>query len=98
AGIPVPGPDDGKRLTLVKTAAEEVPAQRAQDAVAPVTNRDKVLDAVRDGARTNADIVARTGINKGSVSKLVKALTESGALVKDPAAGLLPGGAEEVSA
>jgi S-DNA-T family DNA segregation ATPase FtsK/SpoIIIE len=65
---------DSPRLALVK-AATEAPAT-------PVTNRTRVLDAVRDGARTNRDIVDRTGINKGSVSKLVKALVESGELTK----------------
>ncbi|HBF84880.1 MAG TPA: hypothetical protein DD420_34615 [Streptomyces sp.] len=101
AGIPVPGPDDGKRLTLVKTAAEEVPAQRAQEAaVAPVTNRDKVLDAIRNGARTNRDITDRTKLNKGSVSKTLKALVDDGTVVKDPTAGLILGttGTEEVTA
>ncbi|MFD9429266.1 helix-turn-helix domain-containing protein, partial [Streptomyces sp. NPDC060054] len=63
-----------------------------------VTNRDRVLDAVRDGARTNRDIVDRTELNKGTVSKLVKALTESGELVKDPGAGLILGGPQEATA
>lgn len=87
-------------LRLVKAeAAAEVPTPRPAAPV-PVTNRDRVLDAVRDGARTNRDVVDRTGINKGSVSKLVKGLLESGELVKDADAGLLVGttGTEEVSA
>ncbi|WP_425356760.1 helix-turn-helix domain-containing protein [Streptomyces albus] len=56
------------------------------------------MDAVRDGARTNRDITDRTELNKGTVSKLVKALTESGELVKDPTAGLILGGAQEATA
>ncbi|MFD3716632.1 ATP-binding protein [Streptomyces sp. NPDC058677] len=98
--VPAAGPsDDGPRLQLVKPGAPEVPAARAE-AAGPVNNRDKVLHAVRDGARTNRDVVDRTGINKGSVSKLVKALLESGELVKDADAGLVLGapGAEGVSA
>lgn len=92
------GPDPEsttRRLQLVKQP-QEAPAPQA----AAATNRTRVLQAVRDGARTNRDIVDRTGINKGSVSKLVKALLESGELVKDAAAGLLVGttGTEEASA
>ncbi|MFE3560606.1 FtsK/SpoIIIE domain-containing protein [Streptomyces sp. NPDC059193] len=94
----VPAPD-GPRLQLVKPGAPEVPAAGAE-AAAPASNRDRVLHAVRDGARTNRDVVDRTGINKGSVSKLVKALLESGELIKDADAGLVVGtpGAEGVSA
>lgn len=98
--VPVAGPgDDGPRLQLVKPGT--VPAPRADGAAAaPASNRDKVLHAVRDGARTGRDITDRTGINKGSVSKLVKALLETGELAKDPTAGLVLGtnGAQEVSA
>ncbi|MFI1452153.1 ATP-binding protein [Streptomyces virginiae] len=84
-------------LTLVKQRAEDVPVTPP---AVPVTNRQRVLDAVRDGARTGRDITDRTGINKGSVSKLVKALLESGELVKDADAGLVLGtdGPQEVSA
>lgn len=97
-------PDDGPRLQLVKPGAEEVPAPRTEEAAAapvvPITNRQRVLDAIRDGARTNRDVIDRTGINKGSVSKLIKALIESGDVVKDADAGLVIGtnGAQEVSA
>ena len=76
-------------LTLVKDAA---PAQAPDEAsvyadtvpaqAGPPTNRDKVLAAVRDGARTGRDITDRTGLNKGTVSREVKALIESGDLVK----------------
>jgi S-DNA-T family DNA segregation ATPase FtsK/SpoIIIE len=65
-------------LRLVKAEAA-VPAPAG-----PVTNRDRVLAAVVEGARTVRDISDRTGINKGTVSKVVKALVESGGLVKGP--------------
>ncbi|MFF3178224.1 MarR family transcriptional regulator, partial [Streptomyces sp. NPDC057900] len=73
-------------LRLIKDEAA-VTAPAAE----PVTNRSRVLGAVAAGARTNRDIVDRTEINKGSVSKLVKALLETGDLVKDPDAGLILG-------
>ncbi|BFP57584.1 hypothetical protein SCMC78_73910 (plasmid) [Streptomyces sp. CMC78] len=102
AGVPAAQPE-AKRpaLRLVKdapAAPASVPAARPAPAAEPGTNRQKVLDAVRNGARTNRDVVDRTGINKGTVSKLVKALSESGDLVKHPDHGLVLGGAEEVSA
>ncbi|MER5371448.1 ATP-binding protein [Streptomyces sp. NPDC002722] len=97
----VPAPASAAKLRLVKNEsvsepAAEVPTPRPE--AAPVSNRDKVIGAVADGARTNRDVSDRTGINKGSVSKLVKALVDSGDLVKDPDHGLVLGGAEEVSA
>ncbi|MFF3959807.1 FtsK/SpoIIIE domain-containing protein [Streptomyces sp. NPDC001890] len=98
AKAPAPASAKQPALRLVKAEpAAEVPTPRPADA-APVANRDKVVEAVRDGARTGRDIADRTGLNKGTVSKLVKALTESGDLVKDPDHGLVLGGAEEVSA
>ncbi|MGW3546122.1 helix-turn-helix domain-containing protein, partial [Nocardia niigatensis] len=105
AGVPAAQPAERPALRLVKdeaAATESVPAAEVEAAPAaePVSNRDRVLAAVRNGARTNRDVVDRTGLNKGTVSKLVKALVESGELVKDDSAGLLlaGGGAEEVSA
>jgi len=101
AGVPAAQPEaERPALRLVKEAAATVPAAKVEvsPAAEPVTNRDRVLDAVRDGARTNRDIVDRTEINKGTVSKLVKALTEAGELVKDPDAGLVLGGREEATA
>jgi S-DNA-T family DNA segregation ATPase FtsK/SpoIIIE len=71
-------------LTLVKTP----PA-------APVTNRDKVLAAIRAGAVTAREVVDATGINKGTVSREIKALTAAGAVRKGED-GLLTAG--EVSA
>lgn len=63
-------------LQLIKQpAAAPSPAREA-------TNRDRVIEAVLAGARTGRDITDRTGLNKGTVSKLVKALVEAGELVK----------------
>lgn len=100
AGVPAAQPAERPALRLVKDeAAATTPVAKVEASTAePVSNRTRVLGAVRDGARTNRDIVDRTEINKGTVSKLVKALTESGELVKDPTAGLILGGAQEVSA
>ncbi|MGW8796737.1 MarR family transcriptional regulator [Streptomyces sp. NPDC055775] len=76
------------RLHLVK--------EPATPAAAPVsagteTNRDRVLQAVHDGARTLRDITDRTGINKGTVSREIKALTATGALRKSDDGMVLPG-------
>nr|WTE08799.1 cell division protein FtsK [Streptomyces anulatus]WTE08811.1 cell division protein FtsK [Streptomyces anulatus] len=104
AGVPAAQPAERPALRLVKdeaaATADPVPvAVEAAPAAEPVSNRDRVLAAVRDGARTNRDIVDRTEINKGTVSKAVKSLIETGELVKDADHGLvLGGGAEEVSA
>ncbi|MFG3059017.1 FtsK/SpoIIIE domain-containing protein [Streptomyces sp. NPDC048231] len=75
-------------LRLVKdqdatTAAPEPPAVE--------TNRDRVLKAVHDGARTLRDITDRTDINKGTVSREIKALTATGYLSKSDDGMLLPG-------
>lgn len=76
-----PGP--GKpRLSLVKPLADAVPEPREETPAAPASNRDRVLQAVKDGARTPRDVTDRTGINKGNVSRAIKSLIESGALVK----------------
>ncbi|MGW6413494.1 helix-turn-helix domain-containing protein, partial [Streptomyces vinaceus] len=99
AGVPAAQPEaERPALRLVQDEAAVTKSAPAAPAAEPVTNRDRVLDAVRDGARTNRDIVDRTELNKGTVSKLVKALTESGELVKDPGAGLILGGPQEATA
>ncbi|MFD6415848.1 ATP-binding protein [Streptomyces sp. NPDC060194] len=49
-----------------------------------VSNRDKVLHAVDNGARTAKDVADATGLNKGTVSREIKALTASGALHRTP--------------
>lgn len=61
----------------------------------PVTNRDRVLAAVREGARTPKDVTAATGLNKGTVSREIKALVQSGAVARSEDGTLAAG---EVSA
>ncbi|MFJ4469742.1 FtsK/SpoIIIE domain-containing protein [Streptomyces sp. NPDC089424] len=68
----------GGTLRLVKEPV--TPAEGTASASA--TNRDRVLQAVHEGARTLRDITDRTGINKGTVSRELKALTATGALRK----------------
>ncbi|GEC10684.1 hypothetical protein SSP24_83390 [Streptomyces spinoverrucosus] len=77
----------GSTLHLVK----EPTTPTDGTASAPATNRDRVLQAVQDGARTLRDITDRTGINKGTVSREIKALTAAGALRKSDDGMLLPG-------
>ncbi|MFE6430851.1 FtsK/SpoIIIE domain-containing protein [Streptomyces rochei] len=65
-------------LRLVKEPAAAVPTQPTK---AP-TNREKVAAAIGTGATTVADVANVTGINKGSVSKLVKQLLDAGQIRK----------------
>jgi S-DNA-T family DNA segregation ATPase FtsK/SpoIIIE len=61
---------------------EDVPA-KASLTKAP-TNRDKVFEAVRAGAKTVTEIANAAGIaNKGTVSTVLKKLVADGALAKD---------------
>lgn len=78
AGVPAAQPEaERPALRLIKDeAAATAPAAE------PVTNRTRVLDAVAAGARTNRDIVDRTKLHKGTVSKLVKTLITDGELTK----------------
>lgn len=89
------------RLRLVKDGAPApVLAPRPDETAAPATNRDRVLLAVQEGARTGREITDATSINKGTVSKLVKQLVDSGELLRD-ADGVItvaPTQAGEVSA
>ncbi|MGW5679744.1 MarR family transcriptional regulator [Streptomyces sp. NPDC003860] len=84
-------------LTLVKSTpdlpAGTVPAPRTTQA--GTTNRDRVLAAVVAGARTAKDVTEATGLNKGSVSKALKSLVESGAVRRSDDGTLAAG---EVSA
>lgn len=66
----------GPRLVLVKNDQESVylPEQ---------TNRDRVLAAVVAGARTAKAVTEATGINKGTVSRELRALVKDGAVRKD---------------
>jgi S-DNA-T family DNA segregation ATPase FtsK/SpoIIIE len=75
------------RLVKEPTAA----TASAPASVGAETNRDRVLRAVHDGARTLRDITDQTGINKGTVSREIKALTGTGALRKSDDGMLLPG-------
>ncbi|SCY77580.1 DNA segregation ATPase FtsK/SpoIIIE, S-DNA-T family [Streptomyces sp. 136MFCol5.1] len=79
-------------LRLVKESATPTAATASAPAsVVAETNRDRVLRAVHDGARTLRDITDRTGINKGTVSREIKALTATGALRRTADGGLQPG-------
>ncbi|MFF2437009.1 FtsK/SpoIIIE domain-containing protein [Streptomyces sp. NPDC058107] len=79
-------------LRLVKESATPTAATASAPASAVAeTNPDRVLRAVHDGARTLRDITDRTGINKGTVSREIKALTATGALRKTADGGLQPG-------
>ncbi|RAJ28915.1 S-DNA-T family DNA segregation ATPase FtsK/SpoIIIE, partial [Kitasatospora sp. SolWspMP-SS2h] len=73
--------------------AEPVPAEPAP----AVTNRDRVFAAIRSGARTAKAVTEATGLNKGTVSREVKALTEAGSIRKTDD-GLVVAAAGEVSA
>ncbi len=55
------------------------------------SNRDKVLGAVQAGARTAKEVADATGLNKGTVSREIKALTTSGALQRTADGRILPG-------
>ncbi|MQS18062.1 ArsR family transcriptional regulator [Streptomyces kaniharaensis] len=75
--------DDGVRALPARYWKASAPAtpvmvEPAEDKPAPLTNRDRVLAAVRDGARTPKDVTEATGLNKGTVSRELKALTEAG--------------------
>ncbi|MFJ9415112.1 FtsK/SpoIIIE domain-containing protein [Streptomyces sp. NPDC101227] len=76
-------------LRLVKEPAAATASAPASTGAQ--TNRDRVLRAVHDGARTLRDITDRTGINKGTVSREIKTLTTTGALRKSDDGMLLPG-------
>ncbi|MFE9648187.1 FtsK/SpoIIIE domain-containing protein [Streptomyces sp. NPDC006365] len=84
-----PSRPSGGTLRLVKeptAATAAVPASAGVE-----TNRDRVLRAVQEGARTLRDITDRTGINKGTVSREIKTLTATGALRRTDDGMLLPG-------
>lgn len=88
--VPASPPSGPLRLVKPERPTVELPTQAA-----PQSNRDRVLHAVRDGARTARDITDRTGLNKGTVSREVKALITAGSLRKADDGQLLVG---EVSA
>jgi FtsK/SpoIIIE family len=83
-------------LRLVKDEpAAAVPAQSA-----PPTNRERVAAAIGAGAKTVADVALVTGINKGTVSREVKALVKTGDVKRseDGALSVVTTEAGEVSA
>ncbi|MEU8944017.1 ATP-binding protein [Streptomyces sp. NPDC048489] len=55
------------------------------------SNREKVLVAVTVGARTAKEVADATGLNKGTVSREIKALVASGDLVRSADGRILPG-------
>ncbi|QKV93314.1 ATP-binding protein [Streptomyces sp. NA02950] len=75
-------------------SSPRTPLHLVKETAAPsgaATNRDKVLAAVQSGARTAKDIAEATGLNKGTVSREIKALTAGGALHRTADGRLLPG-------
>lgn len=99
-------PAERPALRLVKETdtkntapAAEVPAPREESTTTadgpPVTNRSRVLAAIRDGATTPKAVAEVTGINKGTVSRELKRLTEAGAVRRADDGALVAG---EVSA
>jgi S-DNA-T family DNA segregation ATPase FtsK/SpoIIIE len=99
AGAPV-----APTLRLVKgedyVIAPPAPAEPAAAIpTQPSTNREKVAAAIAAGSQTVADIALVTGINKGSVSKAVKALVAAAEVHKAEDGTLsIPTQAGEVSA
>ncbi|MDH6518184.1 hypothetical protein M2163_004833 [Streptomyces sp. SAI-135] len=96
--------DDAGVRTLPKSIWSPAPSTGGQPPRTPLhlvkntpapsgaaTNRDKVLGAVQAGARTAKDVADTTGLNKGTVSREIKALTAHGALRRTADGMLLPG-------
>ena len=79
---PAPALAGPPALQLVKNAVIAPPAQAAPAASVPATNREKVAAAIGAGAKNGADVALITGINKGTVSREVKALVDAGEVVK----------------
>lgn len=70
------------------------PLHLVKETAAPtgaLSNRDKVLAAVQAGARTAKDVADRTGLNKGTVSREIRALTADGSVHRTADGRLLPG-------
>ncbi|OEU95518.1 hypothetical protein AN216_23525 [Streptomyces oceani] len=78
----VPAPETETARPALRLVKNEKPAAASPVQAEPVSNRNRVLSAVVEGARTGRDITDRTGLNKGTVSREVKALISTGALVK----------------
>jgi hypothetical protein len=71
--FPVQGPQpvDRPALQLVPPADQ-----------APPTNRERVLEALRDGASRNKEIEEATGLNSGTVSSIVNKLVKDGVAIR----------------
>ncbi|MFG2756801.1 ATP-binding protein [Streptomyces wuyuanensis] len=70
------------------------PLHLVKETAAPsgaLSNRDKVLAAVQSGAGTAKEVADRTGLNKGTVSREIRALTTDGAVHRTADGRLLPG-------
>jgi S-DNA-T family DNA segregation ATPase FtsK/SpoIIIE len=82
---PAPAPTlrlvKGEDYVLAPPTAEPAAAVPAQPKAQP-TNREKVAAAIAAGSTTVADVALVTGINKGSVSRVVSALVKAGEVVK----------------
>ncbi|MCQ4046698.1 MarR family transcriptional regulator [Streptantibioticus rubrisoli] len=91
--------DDGVRSLPVKSwqgpavPVQMVKAEAPAEDTKQVTNRDRVLEAVRDGARTGREIADRTGLNKGTVSRELGQLVKAGALRRAEDGAVIAGGA-----
>ncbi|MGF0168869.1 ATP-binding protein [Streptomyces koyangensis] len=71
-------------LRLVKDDAEpkEAPAAEGPEETLTLTNRARVQLAIENGARTAKAVADATGMNKGTVSREIKALTDAGVVRK----------------
>jgi hypothetical protein len=82
------GPDARPALRLVKETNREVPAPRE---AGPISNRERVATAVREGATTPKAVAEATGLNKGTVSREIKALVKDGVLRRSENGSLAAG-------
>ncbi|WP_432069296.1 FtsK/SpoIIIE domain-containing protein [Streptomyces sp. AA1529] len=87
------GTEEPCSLRLVKDGTAQAPASR--EAVES-SNRGRVAAAVRDGARTPKAVAQATGLNKGTVSRELRALVKDGA-VRRGDDGTLTTGREEAA-
>ncbi|MGA4986875.1 MarR family transcriptional regulator, partial [Streptomyces cellulosae] len=81
----------GGDFLLAPPAASPVATTAAAPAVQePQTNRDRVLAAVVGGAASVKAVTEATGLNKGTVSREVKALVGTGHLTRSQDGALSP--------
>ncbi|NEB81203.1 ATP-binding protein [Streptomyces sp. SID14478] len=95
--------DDAGVRTLPKSIWAPGPPAPVGEAPAPLrlvkntdpsgiaSNRDKVLGAVQGGSRTAKEVADATGLNKGTVSREIKALVTAGDLHRSADGRLLTG-------